>query len=238
MSIVDWIERVRCRAGVESRARVGCSRSRTPSSTAASASEQSSLNMLYLLGYIGQGQLRILGPSNEKYHVRGGNDQITDRLAAALAGQVTARLASSSSIAARGRTARWTLTLRAGHEDDVSVRGGPGRDRRSRSRSCARSDYSTGRLLGAQGAGDPRARHRHELQVPPPVHATGSGTRSARTARRSPTAATRTRGRSRAGSRGARASSSTTPAGDYRRHLRVGIGDGPRRSCSSSRSTR
>ena len=41
--------------------------------------------MLYLLGYAGQGQLRIFGTSNEKYHVRGGNDQITDRLAAALA---------------------------------------------------------------------------------------------------------------------------------------------------------
>ncbi|HEV2811639.1 MAG TPA: NAD(P)/FAD-dependent oxidoreductase, partial [Solirubrobacteraceae bacterium] len=48
----------------------------------AETSEQSTLNMLYLLGYSGQGQLRIFGPSNEKYHVRGGNDQITDRMAA------------------------------------------------------------------------------------------------------------------------------------------------------------
>lgn len=54
----------------------------------AETSVQSSLNMLYLLGYSGQGQLRIFGPSNEKYHVRGGNDQITDRLAAALQGQI------------------------------------------------------------------------------------------------------------------------------------------------------
>ena len=38
--------------------------------------------MLYLLGYAGQGQLRIFGKSNEKYHVRGGNDQIAARLAA------------------------------------------------------------------------------------------------------------------------------------------------------------
>ncbi len=50
---------------------------------------QSSLNMLYLLAYSGQGQLRIFGPSNEKYHVRGGNDQITARLADALKGQIT-----------------------------------------------------------------------------------------------------------------------------------------------------
>jgi monoamine oxidase len=50
---------------------------------------QSSLNMLYLLGFSGQGQLRIFGPSNEKYHVRGGNDQIPARLAEALEGQIT-----------------------------------------------------------------------------------------------------------------------------------------------------
>ena len=55
----------------------------------AESSEQSSLNLIYLLGYRGQGQLRIFGASNEKYHVRGGNDQITDRLADALAGQIT-----------------------------------------------------------------------------------------------------------------------------------------------------
>ena len=45
---------------------------------------QSSLNLLYLLGYSGQGQLRIFGPSNEKYHVNGGNDQIATCMADAL----------------------------------------------------------------------------------------------------------------------------------------------------------
>jgi monoamine oxidase len=55
----------------------------------AESSEQSSLNLLYLLGFAGQGQLRVFGKSNEKYHVRGGNDQIPARLGAALAGQVT-----------------------------------------------------------------------------------------------------------------------------------------------------
>jgi monoamine oxidase len=50
---------------------------------------QSSLNMLYLLAFSGQGQMRIFGHSNEKYHVRGGNDQVVTRLAAALAGQIT-----------------------------------------------------------------------------------------------------------------------------------------------------
>jgi monoamine oxidase len=54
----------------------------------AETSVQSSLNMLYLLGYSGQGQLRIFGPSNEKYHVRGGNEQIAQRLANAMPGQI------------------------------------------------------------------------------------------------------------------------------------------------------
>ena len=53
-----------------------CSRSRMSSSTELSANVQSSLNLFYLLGYSGQGQFRVFGKSNEKYHVRGGNDQI------------------------------------------------------------------------------------------------------------------------------------------------------------------
>ena len=52
--------------------------------------------MLYLLGFSGQGQLRIFGPSNEKYHVRGGNDQIPARLAAALQGQIVTGSALTS----------------------------------------------------------------------------------------------------------------------------------------------
>lgn len=55
----------------------------------AETTEQSSLNMLYLLGFAGQGNLRVFGKSNEKYHVRGGNDQIATRLAALLPGQIT-----------------------------------------------------------------------------------------------------------------------------------------------------
>ena len=51
---------------------------------------QSSLNMLYLLGYAGPGQFRTFGKSNEKFHVRGGNDQIATILAARLAAQITA----------------------------------------------------------------------------------------------------------------------------------------------------
>jgi monoamine oxidase len=54
----------------------------------AECSEQSALNLLYLLGYSGQGQLRLFGPSNEKYHVAGGNDQIVFGMAAKLQGQI------------------------------------------------------------------------------------------------------------------------------------------------------
>jgi monoamine oxidase len=54
----------------------------------AETTDQSSLNMLYLLGFSGQGNLRIFGPSNEKYHVHGGNDQIPSRLAAQLSRQI------------------------------------------------------------------------------------------------------------------------------------------------------
>ena len=52
------------------------------------SSVQSSLNMLYLLGYSGQGNLRIFGPSNEKYHVKGGNDQIPSALNSLLGSQI------------------------------------------------------------------------------------------------------------------------------------------------------
>lgn len=55
----------------------------------AECDRQSALNLLYLLGYSGQGQLRMFGPSNEKYHVRGGNDQIPAALAQALAPRIT-----------------------------------------------------------------------------------------------------------------------------------------------------
>jgi monoamine oxidase len=55
----------------------------------ADSAAQSSLNLIYLLGYRGQGQLRIFGESNEKYHVVGGNDQLAAGMEARLAaGQV------------------------------------------------------------------------------------------------------------------------------------------------------
>jgi monoamine oxidase len=88
----------------------------------AESSQQSSLNLLYLLAYSGQGQLRIFGPSNEKYHVRGGNDQIPTLLAAQLAGQVTSgaelvaiRLNSGGSYTLTFRQDSGTTTVTADH---------------------------------------------------------------------------------------------------------------------------
>jgi monoamine oxidase len=54
----------------------------------AETSDQSSLNLIYLLGYIGQGNLRIFGKSDEKYHVVGGNDQIPTLMATQLSSRI------------------------------------------------------------------------------------------------------------------------------------------------------
>ena len=87
MSIVDWIEES-VPGGMSSRLGQLLDVAYNIE-YGAESSVQSSLNLLYLLGFAGQGQLRLFGRSNEKYHVRGGNDQIPARLGAALAAQIT-----------------------------------------------------------------------------------------------------------------------------------------------------
>ncbi len=83
------------------------------------SSEQSSLNLLYLLGYRGQGQLRIFGASNEKYHVAGGNGQIPTRIAEQLAGQITL---SSELVAIRLRTdGTYALTFDQGSTTTTQI---------------------------------------------------------------------------------------------------------------------
>src|SRR5215217_898820 len=78
----------------------------------AECTDQSALNLLYLLGYSGQGKLRLFGPSNEKFHVRGGNDQIPQAMAAALRGQIT--MGSQLVGIARTSGGRYTLTFEQG----------------------------------------------------------------------------------------------------------------------------
>jgi monoamine oxidase len=81
-------------------------------------SVQSSLNMLYLLAYSGQGQLRIFGPSNEKYHVRGGNDQVPLALASLLEGQIAYGMELTA--IAQNRNLTYGLSFR-GHPGDTVV---------------------------------------------------------------------------------------------------------------------
>ena len=67
MSIVDWInESVPAGGQLEARA---AARRRLQHRIRRRVDEQSALNLIYLLGYSGPGQLRIFGQSNEKYHV-------------------------------------------------------------------------------------------------------------------------------------------------------------------------
>jgi monoamine oxidase len=54
----------------------------------AECSEQSALNLIYLLGYSGVDQPGIFGTSDERYHVRGGSDRIAGRLAKRLTSQI------------------------------------------------------------------------------------------------------------------------------------------------------
>ncbi|HKH32073.1 MAG TPA: FAD-dependent oxidoreductase [Gaiellaceae bacterium] len=116
MSIVDWIEES-VPGGISSRLGKLLDIAYNIE-YGAESSEQSSLNLLYLLGYSGQGQLRIFGPSNEKYHVVGGNDQIPARLAAALSGQVT--LGSELTAIRRRSDDAYSLTFRnAGSTETV-----------------------------------------------------------------------------------------------------------------------
>jgi monoamine oxidase len=76
--------------------------------------DQSALNLLYLMGAVGQGQLRLFGPSNEKYKVRGGNDRIVSALATALGGRIVPGKALA---ALRPQGSGWTLDF----EDATSV---------------------------------------------------------------------------------------------------------------------
>jgi monoamine oxidase len=78
----------------------------------AECDDQSALNLLYLLGYVGQGQLRLFGKSNEKFHIRGGNDQLVQAMAAKLAGRIT----RGSQLVAIAKTAGggYTLTFMQG----------------------------------------------------------------------------------------------------------------------------
>src|SRR4051794_15306282 len=80
----------------------------------AETSDQSALSLIYLLAYQGPGNLRIFGKSNEKYHVRGGNDQIATGMAAQLGAQITF---GSQLVALKdNHDGTWTLSLKQGNK--------------------------------------------------------------------------------------------------------------------------
>jgi monoamine oxidase len=110
MSIVDWIEE-----SVPGGMRSALGQLLDVAYTieyGADSSQQSSLNLLYLLGYRGQGQLRIFGPSNEKYHVVGGNDQIPTLLGNLVGSQIT--LGSALTAIRLRSDGAYTLTFQQG----------------------------------------------------------------------------------------------------------------------------
>src|SRR5262249_1952945 len=77
---------------------------------------QSALNLIYLLGYISPGQFTVFGQSNEKYHVRGGNDQIVTQLARLLGSQIT----TGQALVALRRNPDGTYTLTFQTSDQVT----------------------------------------------------------------------------------------------------------------------
>ena len=78
----------------------------------AECERQSALSLIYLLGYNSPGQFSVFGSSNEKYHVRGGNDQIVTGLAAQLASQIVTGAALIA--AKRNAAGTYTATFQSG----------------------------------------------------------------------------------------------------------------------------
>jgi len=73
--------------------------------------EQSSLNMVYLLGFQPQpGQFRIFGASDERYHIAGGNERLPQAIAAALPA-ASLNLNTALTGIVRNADGSWTLSL-------------------------------------------------------------------------------------------------------------------------------
>jgi monoamine oxidase len=80
---------------------------------------QSSLNMLYLIGFSQPNTFTIFGESDEKFRIRGGNDQVPTILAARLASQITANTALVAIKERPDRALKLTLQNGAGAFDRV-----------------------------------------------------------------------------------------------------------------------
>ncbi|GIF18980.1 monoamine oxidase [Actinoplanes tereljensis] len=107
MSIDDWINS-RVPGGLKSKAGQLLSTAYTIE-YGADSSEQSALNLVYLFGYQESEDVSLFGPSDETFHVTGGNDLIVSKLAAKLSGQITTGTALRA--LARTSSGRWSLTV-------------------------------------------------------------------------------------------------------------------------------
>jgi monoamine oxidase len=83
--------------------------------------EQSSLNLVYLLGFQPQpGDFRIFGASDERYHIVGGNERLPQAIAASLASG-TVRLNTALTGIVHNVDNTYTLTLKSGNTTATSL---------------------------------------------------------------------------------------------------------------------
>jgi monoamine oxidase len=80
---------------------------------------QSSLNLLYLIGFSSPNTFTIFGASDEKFHIDGGNDQVPTILASKLASQITANTALTAIKQRADNAFKLTLQNGAGAFDRV-----------------------------------------------------------------------------------------------------------------------
>ncbi len=81
--------------------------------------DQSALSLLYLLGYSDSDPFSIFGESDERFHIRGGNDQLVSGLTARLAGQI--QTATPLVAISRNSDGRSTLTFSDGQNTTSTV---------------------------------------------------------------------------------------------------------------------
>jgi len=84
----------------------------------AESTQQSALNLIYLLGYSSRQHFETFGESDERFHVRGGNDQVTTKMAQFLGNQI--ETATQLVAFARNSDGTFDLTLTSGSTTRVA----------------------------------------------------------------------------------------------------------------------
>jgi monoamine oxidase len=107
MSIDDWIDS-RVPGGTSSAAGRLLATAYTIE-YGANSGAQAALNLVYLFGYQEGGETSLFGPSDETYHVTGGNDLIVSNLAARLPGQI--RTGTALRALRRAGSGRWSVVV-------------------------------------------------------------------------------------------------------------------------------